>query len=86
MRFTKMQGIGNDYVYVNGFEEVVHHPDELAIRMSRPHFGVGADGLVLILPDESADVPCAFSMRTGARPKCAAMPCGAWENMYTNGD
>ncbi|MCI5772340.1 MAG: diaminopimelate epimerase [Clostridiales bacterium] len=56
MRFTKMQGIGNDYVYVNGFEEVVRHPDELAIRMSRPHFGVGADGLVLILPDESADV------------------------------
>ena len=50
LRFTKMQGIGNDYVYVNGFEERVDNPGELAKRISDRHFGVGSDGLVLILP------------------------------------
>ena len=44
LRFTKMQGIGNDYVYVNGFEERVDNPGELAKRISDRHFGVGSDG------------------------------------------
>lgn len=56
LRFTKMQGIGNDYVYVNGFEERVDSPGELAKKISDRHFGVGSDGLVLILPSASADV------------------------------
>lgn len=56
MRFTKMHGIGNDYVYVNGFEEQVEHPSELARTVSDRHFGVGSDGLILILPSEKADV------------------------------
>ena len=47
MRFTKMQGIGNDYVYVNCFEEHVENPSELARQMSRRHYGVGSDGLIL---------------------------------------
>ena len=51
MKFTKMHGIGNDYIYVNCFEEVVSDPERLAIVMSRPHFGVGADGLILIEAD-----------------------------------
>ena len=59
MKFTKMHGIGNDYVYVNCFGEVVHDPSRLAIVMSRPHFGVGSDGLILIEPSDSAD----FGMR-----------------------
>jgi len=59
MRFTKMQGIGNDYIYVNCFEEFVRDPAALAVRMSRQHFGVGSDGLVLIEPSEVAD----FGMR-----------------------
>lgn len=59
MRFTKMQGIGNDYIYVNCFEEIVRDPAALAVAMSRPHFGVGADGLVLIEPSDVAD----FAMR-----------------------
>lgn len=59
MRFTKMQGIGNDYIYINCFEEIVRNPSVLAERMSQPHFGVGSDGLVLIEPSEVAD----FSMR-----------------------
>ena len=55
MRFVKMQGLGNDYIYVNCFEEIVHHPEELAVRLSRKHFGIGADGLVLIEPADGAD-------------------------------
>lgn len=54
--FTKMQGIGNDYVYINGFAETVEQPEALARHMSDRHFGVGSDGLVLILPSATADV------------------------------
>ena len=52
MRFTKMHGAGNDYVYVNGFEEKVADPAALAIRISDRHFGIGSDGLILVLPPE----------------------------------
>ena len=55
MRFTKMEGIGNDYVYVNGFEEQVDDPAAMAVEMSRQHFGCGADGLIMIMPSEKAD-------------------------------
>ncbi len=50
MKFTKMHGCGNDYVYVNCFEETVENPHELAQKISDRHFGVGSDGLVLICP------------------------------------
>jgi len=53
MRFTKMHGIGNDYVYVNGFEEQVTDPTSLAQVVADRHFGVGGDGLILILPPEN---------------------------------
>jgi diaminopimelate epimerase len=56
MKFTKMQGAGNDYVYVNCFEERVENPGQLAIRVSNRNFGIGSDGLILILPSEKADV------------------------------
>ena len=59
MRFTKMQGIGNDYVYVNCFDETVEEPAAAAVRLSDRHFGVGSDGLILICPSEKAD----FRMR-----------------------
>lgn len=55
MKFTKMQGIGNDYVYVNCFQETVEHPEELAVKVSDRHFGIGSDGLILIKPSETAD-------------------------------
>src|SRR3712207_9312616 len=55
MRFVKMHGIGNDYVYVDCFQETVHHPEQLAVRLSDRHFGVGGDGLILIMPSEQAD-------------------------------
>ncbi|HJA79629.1 diaminopimelate epimerase [uncultured Desulfovibrio sp.] len=56
IKFTKMQGLGNDYVYINGFEEHVPDPSALAKRVSDRHFGIGSDGLVLILPSNKADV------------------------------
>ncbi len=55
MKFTKMHGIGNDYVYVNCFSETVEHPREAAVRVSDRHFGIGSDGLILIKPSETAD-------------------------------
>lgn len=55
MKFTKMQGCGNDYVYVNLFEEQVEDPAGLARMVSDRHFGVGSDGLILIAPSDMAD-------------------------------
>jgi diaminopimelate epimerase len=56
MKFTKMHGIGNDYVYVDGFAEQVADPADVARQISDRHFGVGADGLILVLPSDRADV------------------------------
>ena len=55
MKFTKMHGIGNDYVYVNCFEETVKDPSAVAKFVSDRHFGIGSDGLILIKPSEAAD-------------------------------
>ena len=55
MKFTKMQGIGNDYVYVNCFEETVKEPEQVARMVSNRHFGIGSDGLILICPSKVAD-------------------------------
>jgi len=56
MKFTKMQGAGNDYVYVNCFEERVENPQHTAVKVSNRNFGIGSDGLIMILPSEKADV------------------------------
>lgn len=55
MKFTKMHGLGNDYVYVNCFKESIEDPSSLSVRISDRHFGVGSDGLILICPSEVAD-------------------------------
>lgn len=55
LNFTKMEGLGNDYVYVNCFKETVPNPSELSIKISDRHFGIGSDGLILIKPSEVAD-------------------------------
>ncbi|HHT9106152.1 MAG TPA: diaminopimelate epimerase [Candidatus Wujingus californicus] len=55
MKFTKMHGIGNDYVYVNCFEEEIKEPAKIATIISDRHFGVGSDGLILIMPSKAAD-------------------------------
>ena len=56
MRFTKMHGLGNDYVYVNCLEEKVSDPPAVARKVSDRHFGIGSDGLILICPSKVADV------------------------------
>ncbi len=55
LKFTKMEGLGNDYIYVNCFKEVVPEPSKLAVKLSDRHFGIGSDGLILIKPSEIAD-------------------------------
>ncbi len=56
MRFTKMHGLGNDYVYVSTFSQPPpSDPAKLAVAVSDRHFGIGADGLILIMPSERAD-------------------------------
>lgn len=55
LHFTKMHGTGNDYVYVNLFDEKVTDPSGLAVRISDRHFGIGSDGLILIAPSDTAD-------------------------------
>ena len=67
MRFTKMQGLGNDYVYVNCMEEKVENPSEAAKRVSDRHFGIGSDGLILICPSEKADFEMAMYNADGSR-------------------
>ncbi|GKX27976.1 diaminopimelate epimerase [Vallitalea longa] len=72
MKFTKMHGCGNDYVYINGFENSIDDPSGLATKMSDRHFGVGGDGIVLILPTEKAD----FRMRMFNADGSEAEMCG----------
>lgn len=67
MKFTKMQGLGNDYVYVNCFSEKVPDPSELAVRISDRHFGVGSDGLILICPSDKADFEMVMYNADGSR-------------------
>ena len=72
LKFTKMHGTGNDYVYVNCFEQKIDNPNELAIKVSDRHFGIGSDGLILICPSEVADVRMAMYNADGSE----GMMCG----------
>ena len=67
MKFTKMQGLGNDYVYVNCFKEKIENPSELAARISDRHFGVGSDGLIMINPSDKADFEMEMYNADGSR-------------------
>lgn len=69
MKFTKMHGAGNDYIYVNCFEETVEDPNALALKISDRHFGVGSDGLVLIKPSKAADFMMDMYNSDGSRGK-----------------
>lgn len=70
--FTKMHGIGNDYIYINCLSSTPLDIPQLSIEMSRPHFGVGSDGIILILPSEVAD----FKMRIFNADGSEARMCG----------
>lgn len=72
MKFTKMHGIGNCYIYINCFEESIENPSELSKKVSDVHFGIGADGLVMICPSDNAD----FKMRIFNADGSEAKMCG----------
>lgn len=72
VNFTKMHGIGNDYVYVDGFKEKIPNPNAFSKFISDRHFGIGGDGLVMILPSEKAD----FRMRIFNADGSEAKMCG----------
>lgn len=69
MKFTKMEGCGNDYVYVNGFEENVINPERTAIVVSDRHFGIGSDGLIIIKPSDVADFKMSMYNADGSEGK-----------------
>ncbi len=72
MKFTKMHGLGNDYIYVNCLDENIENPSSMAKLLSDRHFGIGSDGLVLILPSSEAD----FRMRMFNLDGSEAEMCG----------
>ena len=86
MKFTKMQGAGNDYIYVNCFEEKVADPNTTAVKVSDRHFGIGADGLVLIEPSGIADFKMDIYNSDGSQAKMCgnATRCVA-KYVYDNG-
>ena len=69
LKFTKMQGIGNDYVYINAFEQEVRDPSALAVRLSDRRFGIGGDGVILICPSDIADAKMRMFNSDGSEGK-----------------
>ena len=69
LNFTKMHGCGNDYVYVNGFEYDIENPNELAVTVSDRHFGIGADGLIIVCPSSVADAKMRMFNADGSEGK-----------------
>lgn len=72
MKFTKLHGCGNGYIYVNLFEEKLDNPAEMSIKVSDHHFGIGSDGLITIGPSDIAD----FAMRIYNADGSEAEMCG----------
>ena len=72
MKFTKLHGCGNGYIYVNLFEETLDNPAEMAVKVSDHHFGIGSDGLITIGPSEIAD----FTMHIYNADGSEAEMCG----------
>ena len=72
IRFTKMQGLGNDYIYINTDQYPIDKPEDFAIQWSKPHTGIGSDGLILISRSNKAD----FKMRIFNADGTEAMMCG----------
>ena len=69
LRFTKMQGIGNDYIYFSTFGQWINNPEALAVRLSDRHFGIGGDGVILVAPSKVADAQMKMYNRDGTEGK-----------------
>jgi len=72
MKFTKMHGAGNDYIYVEDFKNKITNPSKLSVEMSNRNFGIGSDGLILILKSKNAD----FMMRMFNSDGSESAMCG----------
>ncbi len=85
MKFTKMHGAGNDYIYIDCFSEMIKEPESLAKKLSDRHFGIGADGIVLIKPSKIADCFMDIYNADGSRAKMCgnAVRCTA-KYIYDN--
>ncbi len=85
-RFTKMSGTGNDYLYFNCFDQDIQNPEGLAVRLSDRHKGIGADGVILILPSSRADAAMRVFNSDGSEGKMGgnAIRCVA-KYLYDNG-
>lgn len=86
MKFTKMHGCGNDYIYVNGFEEHISNPNETSRMISLRHFGIGSDGLIIINPSDVADFKMSMYNLDGSEGKMCGngIRCVA-KYVYDNG-
>ena len=91
IEFTKMHGCGNDYIYIDCFKQEINNPEELSINLSRQHFSIGGDGVILICPSDKADAKMRIFNLDGSEGKM----CGngircvgkyLYDNSMTNGD
>jgi carbamoyl-phosphate synthase large subunit len=81
--FAKMQAQGNDYIYVENFNNEISCPESLAIGFSTRHYGIGGDGLVLIEHSDIADAKMRMFNQDAARAKWRATASAAWPNTCT---
>ncbi len=89
MKFTKMHGCGNDYIYIDCFKETVTNESELAVKLSDRHFGIGGDGIILIKKGTAADFEMVMYNPDGTRAEMCgnAIRCVAkyvFDNGYTD--
>ena len=86
LNFTKMQGCGNDYIYINCFDTSISSPESLSVLLSDRHYGIGGDGIVLILPSDSADAKMRMFNLDGSEGRMCgnAIRCVA-KYLYDNG-
>ena len=86
LNFTKMHGCGNDYIYFNCFEQNIDNPEELSVRLSDRHFGIGGDGIILICPSDVADARMRMSNADGSEGNmCGNGTRCIGKFMYDNG-
>ena len=69
LHFTKMHGIGNDYIYFSTFDQTIDDPEALSVRLSDRRFGVGGDGIILVCPSDIADAKMRIFNEDGSEAK-----------------
>ena len=69
LKFTKMHGTGNDYIYCSTFDQKINNPEALAVRLSDRHFGIGGDGIILVCPSDKADAKMSMFNLDGSEGK-----------------